>query len=425
MNTVQSSTNTPTSKPTHQVELHQELDLRADFPIFHSHPELIYLDSGASAQKPRLVINSMTQFLEGSYANVHRGVYQLSADATMQFESARNTVKEFLGAKNSSEIIFTKGATEGINLVAYSWGRTFLKKGDEVILSIAEHHSNIVPWLLLSQEIGFSLQYVGLDQNEDFSYDDFLQKLSPRTKLVALTGLSNVLGFVTPLKKIIKQAHQVGAIVLVDACQLIPHHQVNVQDLDCDFLTFSGHKLYGPTGIGVLYGKETLLEKMPPFLGGGDMIRSVSLNSVTFNELPHKFEAGTPAITEAIGLEAAINYVQSIGFEKIEAHELMLAKKFEAILAKFPRIRTLGPSSSTTARQGILSFSIEGIHPHDIAQFMSSKNIAIRAGHHCAQPLITHLDLQATARVSLGLYNSSDDAVAFSDACDEMFKFFK
>ena len=394
--------------------------LREDFPLL-AESEIVYLDSAASAQKPRRVLDSVDAFYRTSYANIHRGVYQLSQAATALYQKSREKVAAFIGA-SPEEIIFTRGTTESVNLVAYSWGLREIAPGDEILLSVLEHHSNFVPWQLLAERTGAKLRVVGLDSDERFDLEDFDQKLSEKTALVAVTQLSNAIGVETPLQTIIEAADDKGARVLVDGAQGLVHAPVNVRAMGADFYTFSGHKLYGPTGIGVLYAKKSLLDSMPPFHGGGDMVRSVQLEGTTFADGPQKFEAGTPNIAGAVGLGAAIDYLD--GFESTEllCHEESLLEMLESGLEEFSSVRVLGPKRGHRA---LVSFVIDGIHPHDIAQFFDHSGIALRAGHHCAQPLMSALGISASTRVSLGIYNSESDVQAFLYALNKCLSFFK
>lgn len=389
--------------------------VRADFPILarkvHGR-RLVFLDSAASAQKPRAVIDAVSHCYEAEYANVHRGVYWLSARATQGYEGARETVARFLNAGDSAEIIFTRNATSAINLVAYSLGAGFLKAGDEVVISWLEHHSNIVPWQILRDRVGIVLKVVPIDDAGEFLLKEYERLLTPRTKLVAVTHTSNALGTVTPIDEIIRLAHARGARVLVDGSQAAPHRQVDVQALDCDFFVFTGHKVYGPSGIGVLYGKADLLRSMPPFEGGGDMIRTVSFEKTEYADIPNRFEAGTPPIAEAIGLAAAIDYVTALGFDRIGAHEQAVLTYATERLADVPGLRIIG-----TARKkaSIVSFTLENAHPHDVGTILDRSGVAVRAGHHCAQPLMERFGIAGTARASFGLYNGFDDVDALVD----------
>jgi cysteine desulfurase/selenocysteine lyase len=386
--------------------------IRADFPIlaqeiYPSKP-LIFLDSAASSQKPRQVIEAMSHYYSSSHANVHRGVHYLSETATAAFEGARDKIKTFLNAKSRKEIIFTRNTTEGLNLVAASWGRANLKAGDVVILSELEHHSNIVPWQLLAQQVGCTLRYLPVLPDLTFDLKTYQAWLAERNvKLVSLTQVSNVLGYTPPLTQMIQAAHEQGALFCADGAQSVPHQPVDVQALDVDFLAFSGHKMCGPTGIGILYGKRDLLEAMPPYIGGGDMIRRVMLDGSTWNDLPYKFEAGTPAIAEAIGLGAAVDYLTSIGMEAIAAHEHRIVEYAHKRLSEIPGLRLLAPPAGQ--RNGVATFTLREAHPHDIAQLLDYEGIAIRAGHHCAMPLHEKLGISATARASFYLYSTPQE----------------
>ena len=383
--------------------------VRADFPILaqeiHGHP-LTFLDSAASAQKPRQVIDAVAGCYETQYANIHRGVYYLSERTTEAFERARETVRRYLNAAEAREIIFVRGGTEAINLVAATYGRANLEAGDEVVLSHMEHHSNIVPWQMLRDEKGIVLRIAPIDDDGNFLLDEFAKLLNPRTRLVAITHASNALGTIVPLKQVVELAHAQGAVVLVDGCQGVPHIAIDVQDLDCDFYVFSGHKLYGPSGIGALYGKAALLEAMPPYQGGGEMILSVSFEKTEFNHIPHKFEAGTPNIAGAIGLGAAIDYVSDLGLARIGAHEQAVLEYATRRLSELNSVRLVGTAAH---KASILSFTVEGVHPHDVGTVLDRAGIAVRAGHHCAQPVMARFGLAATVRASFGLYNGTDD----------------
>ncbi|MGF1561170.1 MAG: aminotransferase class V-fold PLP-dependent enzyme [Geminicoccaceae bacterium] len=383
--------------------------VRAQFPIFdttmHGRP-LVYLDTGASAQKPQRVIERLNRFYAHEYANIHRGVYELSQDATEMHEAARETVRRYLNAAQAHEIIFTRGATEAINLVAQSYGRTNLQAGDAVLISAMEHHANIVPWQLLRDQIGIELRVVPVTSLGELDMDAFDALLDDRVKLVALTWVSNVLGTINPVETVISLAHAKGVPVLLDAAQAVQHMPVDVQALDCDFLVFSGHKTYAPAGIGVLYGKEHLLEAMPPYQGGGDMILSVSFDKTVFNDLPYKFEAGTPDIAGAIALGEALTFLQELGLERIAAYEAELLAYAERAVRQVPGLKVIGEAP---AKASVISFTMAGAHPHDIGTLLDLDGIAIRAGHHCAQPIVEQLGDGATARVSLGMYNTTED----------------
>src|SRR6266700_2531552 len=386
-------------------------DIRKDFPILsrqvHGKP-LVYLDSASSSQKPRAVIESMTTYYEMYHANVHRGVYEISEEATARMEKARVKTAHFINAHRSKQVIFTRNTTESINLVAYSWGNTNITAGDLIVLTEMEHHSNLVPWQLLAQRTGARLEFVPVTDEGLLNLDVYEQLLQQQPKLVAFTHMSNVLGTINPAQEMITQAHVVGAIVLLDAAQSVPHLHVDVQALDIDFLCFSSHKMLGPTGIGVLYGKRDLLEAMPPFMGGGDMIRKVGLRASTWNDLPWKFEAGTPAIAEAIGLGAAVDYLKALGMENVLQHEQELTHYAMEQLQSVPGLTIYGPEAAR--RGGVISFTLGDIHPHDLASILDQQvGVAVRAGHHCAQPLMERFGLSATARASFYVYTIRED----------------
>ncbi len=387
-------------------------EIRKDFPILseqvHGKP-LVYLDSGASAHKPSTVIEQIKRTYETGYANVHRGVHHLSQIATDAMENARRKTQDLLNAADEKEIIFVRGATEGINLVASSWGRANLKEGDEIILSVLEHHSNIVPWQIVAEQTGAIVKVVPIGDDGTFLMEDYKKLLSDRTKMVAVTHVSNALGTVVPVTDVIRLAHEQGAVVLLDGCQAVPHISVDVQALDVDFYVFSGHKLYGPSGIGILYGKEALLELMPPYQGGGEMIDRVTFEKTTYAELPFKFEAGTPHIAGIIALGSAIDYVTGIGFDAITAHEHDLLEYATERLHSMNTINILGTAPEKAA---ILSFNIEDVHPHDVGTILDHSGIAVRTGHHCAQPVMDRFDVAATVRASFGLYNTHDEVDA-------------
>jgi cysteine desulfurase/selenocysteine lyase len=390
--------------------------IRSDFPILarevHPGVPLVYLDSAASSQKPEVVIEAMSDYYRNHHANIHRAVHTLAEEATGMYESARKKVADCVGAR-PQEIIFTRNATEAINLAAHSWGRSNLSKGDTVLLSEMEHHSNLVPWQILAAEREVRLEFAPLTGSGELDMDAFEKLLAREPKLVAITQMSNVLGTIVPIRDIVRSAHQAGARVLVDAAQSVPHMAVDVRELDVDFFAFSSHKMCGPTGIGALYGKTDILRGMPPFLGGGDMIRKVDWRSFEPNDLPYTFEAGTPSIAEAVGWGAAVDYLQGIGFPAIHAHEQALAAYAMERLRELPGVKILGPDASK--RGGLVSFTMEGIHPHDIAQILDSHGVAVRAGHHCTMPLHTKLGLSATTRASFYLYTLFEeiDALIF------------
>ena len=396
--------------------------LRREFPIFTTHPGLVFLDSGASAQKPASVIDRVADYYRTDYANVHRGVYRLSARSTELFEEAREKMRRFLNAADAREIVFVRGATEGINLVAQSWGAEFLAPGDEVLISELEHHSNIVPWQMLRDRLAIKLVVAPLDATGGLDLAAFEACLSARTRLVAMTHLANATGALIPIETVISLAHRRGAKVLIDGCQAAPRLRVDVQALGCDFYTFSGHKTYGPTGIGVLYGRRKLLSAMPPWQGGGEMILSVTFEKTEFQEPPHRFEAGTPDISGAIGLGAAIDFIESLGRDNILEHEEALTGYGVDRLSRISGLQLLGAGQR---RLGILSFDLRGVHPHDLAQVLDQHHVAVRAGHHCAQPLLESLGYPATTRASLGVYNDERDIDRLADAIEaarEMFR---
>ncbi len=395
-----------------------------DFPILaqqiHGHP-LVYLDTGASAQKPRMVIDAMTRFMENDYANIHRGVHELSQRATDKYEAVRTQVRRFINAEYDDEIVFTRGATESINLVAQTWGRKFLKAGDEIVITALEHHANIVPWQMLRDELGIVLRIVPVTPQGEVRIEDVKAALSLRTRLVAFAHISNVLGTILPVAEICALAHAAGALTLVDGCQAIAHMPVDVRALGADFYVFSGHKLYGPNGIGILYGKRDILATMPPYQGGGDMIESVTFAKTTYKEPPHRFEAGTPPIVETIGLGAAIDYLSTIGMNRIARHEDDLLAYATEKLTHINSLRIVGTAEK---KAGIISFIMEGAHPHDIGTILDRGGVAIRAGHHCAQPLMEHLGLDATARASFGLYTTRDDIDALASSIEKVREIF-
>ena len=395
--------------------------IRTDFPILSRQvhgKSLVFLDSAASSQKPLPVLEAMERAYRTCYANVHRGVYTLSEEATCSYEEARDKVASFINARAREEIIFTRNTTESINLVAYTWGRTHIGPGDRILLTEMEHHSNIVPWQLLAQEKGAELVYLPITDEGFLDLDRLDDLLDERVKLVAFTMMSNVLGTIIPVKEIVERAHRVGAVTLVDGAQGVPHMPVDVQDLGCDFLAFSGHKMCGPTGIGVLYGREELLEEMPPFLGGGDMIRRVEWDHSTWNDLPWKFEAGTPAIVEGIGLGAAVDYLTGIGMEAIAAHEHEVIAYAMERLSALPGLEIVGPPAQH--RGGVVAFTFRNIHPHDLAHLLDLEGVAVRAGHHCAQPLHKRLGLVATTRASFYLYNTKEEADRLAEALEKV-----
>jgi len=398
--------------------------IRRDFPILSTQVRgkpLVYLDNAATTQKPRQVIERLDRYYSEENSNVHRGVHYLSELATDEFEKARRTVRDFLGASSEKEIVFVRGTTEAVNLVARTFGRKHVGAGDEVVITAIEHHSNIVPWQMLCEEQNATLRVVPVNDRGEIELEAFEATLSERTRLASITHISNALGTVNPIKKMIASAHARGIPVMVDGAQGVPHGKVDVRDLDCDFYAFSGHKVYGPTGIGILYGKEKHFETMPPWQGGGDMILSVSFEKTTYNVPPFKFEAGTPNIAGAIGLAAALDYVRSIGADKITAHEGDLLRYATSRLQEIPQLRILG-----TAREkaSVVSFVLEGVHPHDIGTIIDQEGVAIRTGHHCAQPVMKRFKVPATARASLGLYNTREEIDVLAGAIRKVLEVF-
>jgi cysteine desulfurase/selenocysteine lyase len=385
--------------------------IRKDFPILERETKpgtrLVYLDSTATSQKPLPVIEAMNDFYRRSNANIHRGVHTLAEESTAMYEGAREKIAKFINAASPRQIIYTRNTTESINLVAYSWARANLKAGDLVILTEMEHHSNLVPWHMLQAERGIELEFIPVTEEGLLDLDVYRSLLTRGPKLVSFTHMSNVLGTITPAAEIIRLAHEAGALTLVDAAQSVPHLYVDVQALDADFLAFSAHKMCGPTGIGALYGKADLLEAMPPFLGGGDMIREVKLRSFRPNSLPHKFEAGTPAIAEAVGFGAAVDYLTQIGMDAVAAHEHQITEYALERLEEIPGVKVFGPSADK--KGGVAAFTLEGVHPHDVAQILDQDGIAIRAGHHCAQPLHEKFNIPATSRASFYIYNTREE----------------
>ncbi|KAB2919858.1 MAG: cysteine desulfurase [Hyphomicrobiaceae bacterium] len=398
--------------------------IRADFPILarevYGKP-LVYLDNGASAQKPRAVLEAIQNGYANEYANVHRGLHYLSNTATAKFEAARETVRRFLNAPSSDEIIFTRNATEAINLVASSYGALAIGEGDEIVVSIMEHHSNIVPWHFHRERRGAVIRWAPIADDGTFLIDEFEKLLTPRTKIVAITHMSNVLGTVVPVKEVVRIAHARGIPVLVDGSQAAVHMTVDVQDIDCDFYAFTGHKTYGPTGIGVLYAKRKHLDAMPPYMGGGEMIESVHQDAIAYGKPPHKFEAGTPAIVQAIGLGAALEYMMKIGRDRIARHEHELKEYAHARLGQLNWLKIHGTAKGKGA---IVSFSIDGLHPHDISTIIDRSGVAVRAGHHCAQPLMDRLGVTATCRASFAMYNTKAEVDALAEALIKAHDFF-
>jgi len=396
-------------------------DYRAQFPVLVNEPDLVYLDTAATAQKPQAVVDAITRAYACDYATVHRGVYRRSQTMTEAYEEARATVARFINAASPAEVVFVRGATEGINLVAQSWAAANLGEGDEVVVTELEHHSNIVPWQLASEIAGFGLKVIPITPDGDIDYEAAARVIGPRTKLVAVTHISNVLGTLVDVKRIVALAKAVDARVLVDGCQAAPRQIVDVQDLGADFYVFSGHKLYGPTGIGVLWGRLDVLNAMRPYHGGGAMIETVTFERTTYLPAPQRFEAGTPHIVGALGLKAAIDYVTAIGLPAIRAHEAELTRQAIEALSRFNSVRVLGPGHHT----GIVSFVMEGVHPHDIGTILDEAGINIRAGHHCAQPLMERLDVGSTARASFGIYNTPADVERLAEGMDKVVRIFR
>ncbi len=403
---------------------------RKDFPLFIQEGEmnnkLIYLDHAATSQKPRQVINALINYYSYQNANVHRGAHQLSAIATQQFENARNLTSKFIGSNSAQEIIFTRNATEAINLVAYSWGNTFIKKNDEILISLMEHHSNIVPWQLLAKRVGCKIKFIGITKNGELDLEDAYKQVTDKTKLISILYTSNTLGCCNPIQKLAQIAHKVGAHILVDACQTLAHQKINVSELGIDFLAGSSHKLCGPTGCGFLWSKEEILEKMPPFLGGGEMIQDVGKYESSWADLPHKFEAGTPAIGEAIGMGEAIKYLDNIGLDKIKSYENKLINYLFKKLITIKGINILGPNPTiNNNRAPLVTFNVEGVHSNDIAEMLDASNICIRSGHHCCQLLHKYYQINSSARVSLSFTSTIEEIDIFVNKLIDSIKFLK
>jgi cysteine desulfurase/selenocysteine lyase len=400
-------------------------EIRKDFPILarrvHGRP-LVYLDNAATTQKPNAVLDAERDFYSHSYANIHRGVHLLSVEATDIYEAARETVRAYVGARDAREVIFVRGTTEGINLVAQTYGRRHVRPGDEVLVSALEHHSNIVPWQMLCEEAGARLVVAPIDRRGEISIDELERRITQRTRIVAVSHVSNALGSISPIRQIAEIAHTRGVPVLVDGAQAVARMPVDVEELGCDFYAFSGHKLYGPTGVGVLWGREALLSEMPPYQGGGDMIRSVTFERTTYNVLPYKFEAGTPNIAGAIGLAAAIRYVESIGLDRISSHEDELLREATEALSEIPGLQIIGTAPRKAA---VVSFTIDGVHPHDIGTVLDREGIAVRTGHHCAQPVMEFFGIPATARASFALYNTREEVGALARGIETVIGMFR
>ena len=398
-------------------------EIKKDFPLLENR-DIAYLDSGATTQKPKEVIEAIKKYYENSNANPHRGAYSLSIEATEQYENTRTKIAEFINAKHREEIIFSKNATESLNLIAYSYGMDNLKKDDEVVISIMEHHSNLVPWQKVTKATGSKLNYMYINENYEISDEEIESKITDKTKIVGITHVSNVLGTINNVKKIIKYAHKKGAIVIVDASQSIPHMKIDVQELDADFLVFSGHKMLAPLGIGVLYGKREILNNMTPFLMGGDMIEYVYEQETTFAPLPNKFEAGTQNVEGVIGLGAAIDYIQKIGYDKIQEKENEIISYARQELAKLAYL-TLYLTPNAQNHSSVISFNIKGVHPHDVASILDSENVCVRSGNHCAQPLMRFLGIDSTCRASFYFYNTKEDVDRLVSALNKAYKMFE
>ena len=405
------------------------LEIRHDFPILNQEvygKPLVYLDNAATSQKPIAVLKALQNYYEQDNSNVHRGAHALSARATEAYEGARDKLAAFVNARSRDEIVYTRNASEAVNLVAYAWGMNTLKPGDEIILTVMEHHSNLVPWQLVAQRTGAVLKHVQLTQTQEFDFEHYLSLLSPRTKLVSVVHVSNTLGCINPVKAIAVEAHKVGAKVLIDGCQSAPHMKIDVQDLDCDWFVASGHKMCAPTGIGFLYGKLDLLRAMPPFMGGGEMIQDVYLDHSTYADLPHKFEAGTPAIAEAIAIGAAVDYLTAIGMDRINAYEHEMTKYLFEQLATVPNLVIYGPKPAAdgSGRAALAAFTVEGLHANDLSTLMDQSGVAVRSGNHCTQPLHKILNVTATARASVYFYNTREEIDIFIAALKETIAFF-
>ncbi len=396
----------PTQAIIKDIDVHA---IRQQFPVLSrmvkNHP-LVYLDNAATTQKPQVVLDALLQYYSSYNANIHRGIHSLAEEATRAYEASRDTVQEFIHAESREEILFTKGTTEGINLVAQTWGRQHIQSGDEILISTMEHHSNIVPWHLLCLEKGAVLKVIPINEQGELELDAYENLLSTKTKIVSIVHVSNALGTINPVKKMIDMAHQAGAVVLVDGAQSSVHLDIDVQDLDCDFFAFSSHKLYGPTGIGVLYGKKNLLEAMPVYQGGGEMIKTVGFNSITFNDLPYKFEAGTPNIADTIAFKSALDFINEVGKDKIRRHENKLLHYATEKLEEIPNLKIIGKARQKVS---VVSFIIGSIHPQDLGILLDNKGIAVRTGHHCAQPLMDHYGIPGTTRASFAMYNTMEE----------------
>lgn len=399
--------------------------VRKQFPILHQKVnghDLVYFDNAATTQKPKAVIEALVDYYSGFNANIHRGIHTLAEKATKAFEDTRTVARLFLHAKHNEEIIFVRGVTEGINLVASSYGRAFLKQGDEIIISGLEHHSNIVPWQMVCEEKGCRLLFIPITPSGEFDMMAFEKMVSHKTKVVAVNHASNSLGTINPIKEIIKKAHSAGAVVLIDGAQAAAHIEIDVQQLDCDFYCISGHKMYGPTGVGILYGKKELLEKMPPYMGGGEMIKNVTFEKTTYNELPYKFEAGTPNIADVVALKEAFAFITALGKENIATHEHTLLQYAAKELSALKGVRLIGTAAEKVSVQ---SFIIDGIHPFDVGQMLDVKGVAVRTGHHCTQPLMERFGIEGTVRASFAVYNSKEEIHKLVEGVDRIIKFLK
>ncbi len=400
-------------------------EIRKQFPVLHQQVNgkpLVYFDNAATSQKPESVINALADYYQKDNSNIHRGIHTLAERATTAYEETRAAVSTFINANETEEIVFTKGTTEGINLVAQAYGRKTLREGDEIIISQLEHHSNIVPWQILCEQTGAVLKVIPINSKGEIIFEEYVRLLSDKTKIVAVNYISNSLGTINPVKEIISHAHNSGAVVLIDAAQAAPHQKMDVQDIDCDFLCFSAHKMYGPTGVGVLYGKRRLLESMDPYQGGGEMIKSVSFEKTTFNDIPYKFEAGTPNIADVVAFKAAIRFVGEIGYDFIHNHEAMMLDHANKILAEIPGIIPYGQAELKTS---VFSFNIEGIHPFDIGMWLDAKGFAVRTGHHCTQPLMDWFEIEGTVRASMAIYNTIEEIDSFAEALSDIVRRFK
>ncbi len=394
--------------------------IRSQFPILNQKVNgkpLIYFDNAASSQTPLAVINALNHFYARDHANIHRGIHTLAERSTTAYESTRKRLRSFINSNEVEEIVFTKGTTESINLVAQSWGFTNLNEGDEILISQLEHHSNIVPWQLIAEKTGATIKVIPINTKGEIILDDYRNLLSDRTKMVAINYISNSLGTINPIKTIIDQAHAAGAITMIDAAQAAPHKKIDVRNLNCDLLAFSSHKMYGPTGVGVLYGKRELLEAMPPYQGGGEMIRDVAFSGTTYNDIPYKFEAGTPNIGDVIALEAAMDFIEDLGYDNIHSHESELLSQASERLSQLDGFRAIGTSEE---KASLLSFVIEGIHPYDLGQLLDARGIAVRTGHHCTQPLMDFFEIEGTVRASFSIYNTQEEIDYFCESLQEI-----